>query len=109
MDTSTISTRLIPTVQYVTPTTGSTVSAADSGNVTILINPAGALVSLTLALNPSPQNGDALCIASSKVITTFTMTGGTVIGAMTSMTLGGSSKYIYSSDAGVWARIQAIV
>lgn len=104
-DKSTIDIRLIPTVQYSTPTTGQTVNASTSGNVSLLINPAGSLLALTLALNPSPSDGDMLNIASSQIVTGFTMSGGTVIGALTSMAVATFARYQYSATAAVWFRI----
>jgi hypothetical protein len=105
MPTSTIDIRLIPTVQYVTPTTGSTINASTLGNVSLLINPTGSLLALTLALNASPSDGDKISIASSQVVTGFTMTGGTVIGALTSLAIASFATYEYSATANQWFRI----
>lgn len=105
MTTSTIDVRLIPTVQYATPTTGQTITASVSGNVSLLINPAGTLVALTLALNPSPSDGDIINIASSQVVTGFTMSGGTVIGALTSLAVASFACYQFSATASQWFRI----
>lgn len=104
MATRTIEERLIPTVQYSVPTTGATITASTSGNVTLLINPAGSLLALTLALNGSPSDGDRLRIGSSQVATTFTMTGGTVIGPLTSLAVATFATYTYSATAAQWFR-----
>lgn len=103
--TSTIDQRLIPAVQYATPTTGQTVSANGSGNVTLLINPAGSLLALILALNASSSDGDVLCFGSSQAVTTFTMSGGTVIGALSTLAIAAFGRYMYSATANQWFRI----
>lgn len=105
MASTTLDSRLVPTIQYATPTTGSTITASTSGNVTLLINPAGTLLALTVALNASPSDGDALTIASSQAITGFTMSGGTVIGALTTMAVGTFATYMYSATSAQWFRI----
>lgn len=104
MATSTIDIRLIPVIQYTTPTTGATITANTGGNVTILINPAGAILALTLALNGSPSDGDRLNIAASQTVTTFSMTGGTVIGALTTLAAATFATYVYSATAAQWFR-----
>ena len=93
------------TIQYTTPTTGSTITATAARDLKILINPAGALLALTLALNGSPQNGDIVTIGASQAVTTFSMTGGTVVGPLTSLAIGTFAQYMYSSDASEWFRI----
>ncbi len=105
MATTTISERLIPCKQYVTPTTGSTVNVNTNGNVCLFINPAGSLLALTVALPGSPQDMDVLEIHSSQVITGLTMSGGTIIGALTSMVIGTFASYRYYSDTSSWARV----
>lgn len=103
-DSSTLSQRLVPAAQYTAPTTGSTINMNDHGNLTIIINPSGSLLALTLALNGSPQNGDTVSLASSQAVTTFSMTGGTVIGALTTLAIATFASYTYSSDAAKWFR-----
>lgn len=104
MTNRTIDERQIPQVQYTTPTTGSTVTANTSGNVKLLLNPAGALLALTIALNGAPSDGDTLNISASQAITTLTMSGGTVIGPLTSAAIGTFAIYIYSSTSSNWFR-----
>ncbi len=105
MATSTIDTRLIPTTQYAAPATGDTVTATNTGNLNLLINPSGALLALTLALNGSPSDGDLISFGSSQVVTTFSMTGGTIIGALTTLAIATFASYIYSATASKWFRI----
>lgn len=103
--TSTMDSRLIPTVQYTTPGTGDTITASASGNVTLLINPSGALLALTVALNGSPSDGDVLTMGASQTVTTFSMTGGTVIGALTTLAAATFASYMYSATASKWFRV----
>ena len=94
-----------PAVQYVAPTTGSTVNVATTGNIVLFINPAGSLLALTVTLPATPTNGDRVSIASSQVVTTLTMNGGTIIGALTTLAVASFAAYSYSSDASSWFRV----
>lgn len=105
MTTSTIDIRLIPSTQYVTPTTGSTVNANNHGNLTLLIDPAGTLLALTVALNGSPTDGDEITIGSSQIVTGLTISGGTVISTLTSLAVGSFAKFKYNATATKWFRI----
>ena len=105
MATKTIDERLIPTVQYSVPTTGATITASTSGNVTLFINPAGALLALTLSLNGSPSDGDEMSMGASQAVTTFSMTNGTVVGPLTSLAIGTFAQYKYSTTAAAWFRV----
>lgn len=104
MDTSTISKRLIPQIQYVTPTTGSTVTANTNGFTKLLINPAGSLLALTITMPSSPSDGDTLQLGSSQIVTTLTMNGGTIIGALTALAVAAFASYTYSSNTTSWFR-----
>lgn len=105
MATQTLDSRLVPVVQYSTPTTGSTITANTGGKVALLINPAGALLALTLSLNSSASNGDTISIGASQAVTTFSMTNGTVVGPLTSLAIGTFATFMYSTDASEWFRI----
>ena len=105
MANRTIDERLIPSTQYTTPTTGSTINANNAGNLTLLINPTGSLLALTVALNGSPIEGDRLNIGSSQIVTTFTMTGGTVIGPLTSLAVATFATYQFNATASQWFRV----
>lgn len=104
MATKSIDERLIPSVQYVTPTTGTTVNMTDHGNLTLFINPAGTILALTLALNSTPVDGDKITLSSSQIVTGFTISGGTVIGALTALAVATFEQYTYSSSASKWFR-----
>lgn len=102
---SSIDIRLIPQNQYVTPTTGSTVTVNSNGYVRLLIDPAGSLLALTVALPSSPTDGDKVEICSTQAITTLTISGGTVIGTLTTMAIGTFAHYIFNGTAAKWFRI----
>lgn len=105
MAQSQISDRLVPTKQYVTPTTGSTVNVGTTGYTTLFINPAGSILALTVNLPSGPTDGDTVEVHSSQAITTLTMGNGTIIGALTAAVIGTFAKYRYYSDTTSWARI----
>lgn len=104
-ETVTINARLVPQVQYTTPTTGSTINVNTNGYVRLLINPSGSLLALTVALPASPSDGDILELCSSQIVTGLTMSGGTIIGALTSMAVATFAAYCYSASASSWFRI----
>jgi hypothetical protein len=81
-----------------TPTTGQTVNLVNgSYNV---INPAGALLALTLNLPSSPADNDVVEIKSIQGVTTITYTGGTVAAPITTSVIGTYIKLVYSG--GTW-------
>ncbi len=96
--------RQVSLPQYTTPTTGSTITANDGANLKLIINPAGTLLTLTLSLNASPVDGDVINICSSQAVTTFSMTGGTIVGALTTLAAATFATYIYNGTASKWFR-----
>src|SRR6185436_8596503 len=99
MTTQTSDSRLVPVMQYETPTTGATINVGTNGNVKLLINPSGSLLNLTLSLPSAPSDGDLISFCSSQIVTTFTMTNGTIIGALTTLAVATFASYIYSATA----------
>jgi hypothetical protein len=95
----------IPVVQYSAPTTGSTVTVNSNGHVKLLLNPSGSLLALTVTLPSTPTDGDIVSLASSQAVTTLTMNGGTIIGALTTLAIATFASYIYSGDASKWFRV----
>lgn len=104
-DTYTVDSRAFALTQYVTPSTGNTVAVNAGGNTTLLINPSGTLLALTVNFPSSPNDGDSVTLASSQIITTFTIGNGTVIGPLTTMAVGTFAKYQFNSTASKWFRI----
>lgn len=92
-------------VQYETPSNGGSISITDGGNVRLLIDPATALLALTISLPSQPQDGDEVTISSSKAVTALTLNGGTIIGGLTAFVIGSFAKYHYNSTASKWFRI----
>ena len=105
MPTQTIDSRQIPQIQYVTPNTGDTVSANTNGHVVLLINPSGSLLNLTVAFPANPSDGDMLRISTSQILTSLTLSGATIISALTTLALGGFASYCYSGTASKWFRV----
>jgi hypothetical protein len=97
--TATISTVNRPHTIF-TPTTGGTVTLV-SGQINI-INPAGTLATLTLALPASPSNNDIISVAFTQAITSVSYSGGTVVGSPTSSALGGQWYLTYDSGSSTW-------
>ncbi len=104
MASKTLEERLIPQVQYTTPTTGSTVTVNTNGHVRLLLNPAGSLLALTVTLPSSPSDGDIVQLCSSQIVTGLTMNGGTIIGALTTLAVATFASYVYSADSSKWFR-----
>lgn len=99
-----INERLIPTVQYSAPTTGSTVTVGSTGHTKLLLNPAGTLATLTVTFPGSPSDGDMVQLGSSQIITALTMNGGTIVGALTTLAVGGAGTWVYSSTSSSWIK-----
>jgi hypothetical protein len=86
-------------IQYAAPTTGTTVTA---GNVeALIINPAGTLAALTVALPANPIDGQAFSMTTSQILTALTITG-TIVGTLTTLALGGAARWVYSATAAKW-------
>jgi len=82
------------------PTTGGTVNLVN-GQYNI-INPAGALLALTLNLPSSPANNDTVYIKFTQNITTVTYANGTVVDGITAPTAGGLTILVYDSGTTSW-------
>lgn len=100
-----INERLVPVKQYTTPTTGATVTVNPNGHVKLVINPAGSLLALTVTLPSSPQDGDMVSLTSSQAVTTLTMNGGMIVGALSTLSIASFAQYCYNSDSSSWYRI----
>lgn len=91
--------------QIVAPTTGQTVTIGNARCLVFAINPAGALLALTVNMPSNPQDGDEVSITSTQAITGVTMGGGTIVGNLTSLTLGGFGAFSYNASLSSWLRI----
>jgi hypothetical protein len=83
-----------------TPTTGGTITLTNK-NYNI-INPAGALLALTINLPSSPSNNDFVELKYTQGITTVTFSGGTVQSAITTPVTGQLVKLVFDSNSGIW-------
>lgn len=83
-----------------TPTTGSTVSLVNRQYN--IINPAGALLALTVNLPSSPTNNDVVFIKFTQNVTTVTYANGTVVDGITAPTAGGLTVLTYDSGTTSW-------
>jgi hypothetical protein len=83
-----------------TPTTGGTVTLTN--NQYNIINPAGALLALTVTLPSSPTNNDCVFIKFTQNVTTVTYSGGTVVDGITAPTAGGLIVLVYDSGTTSW-------
>lgn len=90
-------------VQTAAPTTGQTVTVS-AGISAIHINPAGTLAALTITLPSNPVNGQHLIIGTSQILTSLTINGGTIVGTLSTLALGGFAYFIYNSSATKWFR-----
>lgn len=98
----------IDTKQIAVPTTGQTVNIVNADrNIVLLINPAGTLLALTVAMPTSPKDGQKVSITSSQVLTGLTMTsGGTILGALTTIAaVNGFATWCYDLASTSWFRI----
>lgn len=83
-----------------TPTTGQTITLTN--NFYNIVNPAGALVALTVTLPASPVNNDVVYIKYTQAVTTVTYTGGTVIDGIVSPAAGGVVVLTYDGNTASW-------
>lgn len=84
---------------YEQPTTGSTITTVRGMTI---IDPAGAILALTIALPSSPVDGQRIQYSFSQAVTTLTFTGGTLVNPITTTGAGGTLGLIYGSTAGEW-------
>ena len=89
-------------VQYSAPLTGDTVTVAPS-TTQLIIEPAGTLAALTITLPANPLKGQPLNIASTQVVTALTMSGGTILGGLTTIAANGFAQYCFNSPK--WYRV----
>lgn len=83
-----------------TPTTGGTVTLIN--NQYNIINPAGALVALTVNLPSGPVNNDVVYIKFTQTISTVTYANGTVADGITAPTAGGLTILVYDASSSTW-------
>lgn len=83
-----------------TPTTGSTINLTN--NAINIVNPAGAILALTINLPSSPADGSVVFIKFTQAVTTVTYSGGSVSDGLLSPAAGGMSMLTYDSATTTW-------
>lgn len=83
-----------------TPTTGQTITLIN--NQYNIVNPAGALLALTINLPSTPANNDVVYIKFTQNVTTVTYANGTVVDGITAPTAGGLTVLTYDSGTTSW-------
>lgn len=83
-----------------TPTTGGSITLTN--NNYNIVNPAGALLALTINLPSSPANNDVVYIKFTQAVTTVTYAGGTIQDSLVAPAAGGLSVLCYDSGTSIW-------
>jgi hypothetical protein len=100
LENITLNGSVVNKVQYAIPMTGNTVTSDSSTQM--ILDPAGALATLTIVLPASPVNGQQFNVTSTQTITGITYTGGTVVGNPAGLAPGSPDRFVYSSNATEW-------
>jgi hypothetical protein len=100
--------RVINDFAYFTPLTGTTVQCpgGSAAAAEVIIDPAGTLAALTVALPTTPVNGQNVVIPTTQTITALTLTAatGTILNAPTTLAGGQAIEYKYLSAQNKWIR-----
>lgn len=94
-------------LQGASPATGATVNITSGRNVYMVLTPAGTIATLLLNLPNSGQvDGDLCTVCSSQIITAVTLGAGalTMVGAITTLALGGFAQFVYRASGTTWFR-----
>jgi hypothetical protein len=94
-----------PATQYASPLTGTTVSVTGTGDTWLVLTPAGTIATLTVALPSAPVNKQEVAVSSSQTVTALTLSGGTVIGAPTTVGAAAPFRLRYEGVAGAWYKV----
>lgn len=89
---------------YQTPSTGFSITPA-AGVSRLVINPAATLATGTVIMPASPVDGQLLVIMSSQIVTALTLSangGQSILGALTTLALGGRIECIYRAASTTW-------
>lgn len=92
---------------YNAPAAAASITIAN-GAQALVLDPAGTIATLTVTLAPAPKDGESVIISSSQIVTTLTLSpnaGQTISNAATSLTAGGSCRYLYRAANTKWYRI----
>lgn len=89
----------VQTPGYFTPTTGSTITTTVGDNI---IEPAGAILALTINLPSSPSNGMKVHYTITQAITTLTFANGTTVNPISTSAAGGEIGWQFYQGTGQW-------
>lgn len=93
---------LASAVQYATPTAGQTVASNGSGYLALA--PAGLLATLAVTFPAAPFDGQSFEVGCTQIVTTLTMNGGTIKGALIAFAVNGWARWKYVATASAWFR-----
>lgn len=100
--------KVVNDYSYFTPLTGTTVQCPSGSAATsdVIIDPAGTLAALTIALPTTPIDGQNVVIPTTQTITALTVTAatGTVLNAPATLTAGQAIEYKYIASPNKWVR-----
>jgi hypothetical protein len=90
--------------QYATPATGTTVTVL-AGTTVLQLNPAGTLATLTVDLTAVKVDGHEITISTTQILTALTISGGTIVGTLTTLAVAGFAKFKYNATADKFFRV----
>lgn len=85
------------------PASGTVVATNATTTIMLIDNPA-LLLALTVPLPANPVDLQRFTVAANAAITTMTISGGTVRGALAGLSAGGFMTFRYSATLGLWFR-----
>jgi hypothetical protein len=91
------------TVQNSAPLTGANVAVSNEASL-LAIAPAGPLAALTVTMPAAPSNGRRVTVTTTQAITALTLAGGSFVGGVTTLAIGGFAAFCYVSALGQWIR-----
>jgi|ERR1700693_1456240 len=95
--------------QRFAPTTGQTITIAnaDAGLVSVIVDPSGSLLALTVNMPTNPFDGQCIMIGTSNTITTLTLggNGNTLLGTITTLAANGWVHFSYNTSQAKWYRM----
>lgn len=83
------------------PTTGQTIAPTSACGLAV-VEPAGTLAALTVTFPANPAEGQQFRVFTSQALTAITWTGGTVVGAPSTLAANGAASFEYSAVTGKW-------
>ena len=72
----------------------------------MIVDPAGTILALTVALPPTPTDGQKFSLGMTQIITGLTLThAGTIKAPLTAGTVNGFASWVYRTATTTWYRI----